>query len=386
MKYSNGLIISTAALAILTTGCVKKPTTETVVYDNSQPVYNNTQHQAVYDNTQPVYDTTSSTTQAVYEDAAPLIYDDAINNTSSSGVVYNDTTTDSTVITTDTYTPAPVIVDTASVNTTYPHATYPQSTTYPPQATDTYTTQPASSDTGAYNNPYGNDTSYPDPYASQSSSSSSSSSYPDPYATATSSYPSSSYGSSSSSSSSSQQGGIHLQIAALKDYYAAKEFKNSLSLDPKYSVYIKRGSLNKVIISGISSISEVNRLKERRFPGAFIVKGGSSYSSASSSSSSSSSSYNYETNYTVNNPYGTTTAVSHSGNSNGIGVQIGAYSSKSKARSVANSASSKYNGMVKSGRSNGKRIYKAILTGFSSEREARRFIANRGDGFLVHGL
>jgi len=359
MKYSNGLIISTAVLAILTTGCVKKPTNDTVVYNNSQPVYDNAQ-QPVYDNAQ----------QPVYEDSAPIVYDDALN-TSTSGVIYNDVPTDNTVITTDTYTPAPVIVD----------------TTYVEPATDTYTTtsQPVSSGTTG---PYSNDITYPDPYATQSSSSSSypdpyatqsssSSSYPDPYATATSKYPSS----SSSSASSSQGGGIHLQIAALKDYYAAKEFKNSLSLDPKYSAYVKRGSINKVIISGISSVSEANRLKERRFPGAFIVQGGSSYSS-SAASTSSSSSYSYETNYTVNNPYGTTSVVS----SSGIGVQIGAFSSKSKAQTLANSASSKYKGMVKSGRSHGKRIYKAILTGFASEAEARRFIANRGDGFLVRGL
>jgi cell division septation protein DedD len=368
MQYSNGLIISTAALAILTTGCVKKPTNDTVVYDNSQPVYNNTQ--PVYDNSQPVY-----------EDATPLIYDSSINNTSTSGVVYSDTPTDSTVITTDTYNPAPVIVDTTYTEQPASTPSYPQTTTSYPQATDTYSSQPESSGTGAYNNSYGNDAMYPDPYASQSASSSSSS-YPDPYATATSSYPSS----SSSSTSSSQGGGIHLQIAALKDYYAAQEFKNSLSLDPKYSAYVKRGAINKVIISGISSVSEANRLKERRFPGAFIVQGGSLYSS-SSNSSSNSSSYSYETNYTVNNPYGTTSSsTNYSGNSNGIGVQVGAFSSKSKAQSIANSASSKYRGIVKSGRSNGKRIYKAILTGFSSESEARRFIANRGEGFLVHGL
>jgi len=342
MKYSNGLIISTVALAILTTGCVKKPTNDTVVYDNSQ--------QPVYDNAQ----------QPVYEDAAPIIYDDALN-TSTSGVIYNDVPTDNTVITTDTYNPAPVIVDTTYVEpaTSQPVSSgttgpYSNDITYP----DPYANQPSSSST------------YPDPYATQSSSSSS---YPDPYATATSRYPS-----SSSSSASSQGGGIHLQIAALKDYYAAKEFKNSLSLDPKYSVYVKRGSINKVIISGISSVSEANRLKERRFPGAFIVQGGSSYSSSTTSSPS----YSYETNYTVNNPYGTTSAVS----SSGIGVQIGAFSSKSKAQTLANSASSRYKGMVKSGRSNGKRIYKAILTGFASEAEARRFIANRGDGFLVRGL
>jgi len=358
MKYSNGLIISTAALAILTTGCVKKPTNDTVVYDNSQPVYDNAQQPVVYDNTQ----------QPVYENAAPIIYDDALNtNTNTSGVIYSDVSTDNTVITTDTYNPAPVVVD----------------TTYVEPATDTTpTSQPVSSGTTG---PYSNDITYPDPYASQSSSSSSSypdpyasqssssSSYPDPYATATSKYPS-----SSSSSASSQGGGIHLQIAALKDYYAAQEFKNSLSLDPKYSAYVKRGSINKVIISGISSVSEANRLKERRFPGAFIVQGGSSYSSSTTSSPS----YSYETNYTVNNPYGTTSAVS----SSGIGVQIGAFSSKSKAQTLANSASSRYKGMVKSGRSNGKRIYKAILTGFASEAEARRFIANRGDGFLVRGL
>ena len=158
----------------------------------------------------------------------------------------------------------------------------------------------------------------------------------------------------------------------MADYYAAEEFKNSLSLDPKYSAYVKRGNPNKVIVTGISSRSEANRLKESRFPGAFIVSGGSSYSS---------SSYGNNSSYTTNTSYGSSSA-----SSNGIGVQVGAFSSHSTAQSAAESASGRYTPFVKTVKRNGKSLYKAIVTGFSSESAARSFIANRGSGFIVHGL
>jgi len=272
----------------------------------------------VYDNSQPV----------VYEDAAPIVYEDA-STVNQSGVIYSDIPVDNTVVTTtDVYGQPSTNVD------------YGQPTA-----------------NGAYGQP--NATSYPDPYANQPAATS----YPDPYVGQPGSYP----------TSASNTGGIQLQIAALKDYYAAEEFKKSLSLDPKYSVYVKRGSVNKVIIRGISSVSEANQLKERRFPGSFIVHG--------SSAGSYTPPYDNNT-YTTNDPYVNSAATGNSG----VGVQIGAFSTKSKAQSAANSASSRYNGMVKRGKSHGKTIYKAILTGFSSESAARSFIANRGDGFIVRGL
>ena len=329
MKFNNGLVLSAAALAVLTTGCVKKPTNdESVVYGNPQTVYDNPQSGTVYGST-----TTTST--PIYEEAAPIVYEtEGTTYGTPVGTTYG-TPVESTVITTTN--------------------TYGQPTT----AGGAFG-QPVSGSTGSYD-PYAvSNTTYPDPYGSTGSSSSSSNTYST----------NNSYG---SSSSSSQGGGIHLQVAALKDYYAAEEFKNSLSLDPKYSAYVKRGAMNKVIVSGISSVSEVNRLKETRFPGAFVVSGSATASSTHSSGG-----------YTSNNSYGGNT--SSAGNSNGIGVQIGAFSSKSKAQGVANSASSKYRGTVKSGKSNGRTIYKAILTGFNSEQEARSFIANRGTGFLVHGI
>jgi hypothetical protein len=319
MKYSNGLVISTVALAILTTGCVKKPANErAVVYDNSQQ--------------QTVYDTTTQG-QTVYETAAPIIYDNTA--VTPSGTIYTGEATDNTVITTtDAYGGAQ---STTSGNSTYG--------------------QPAVSNNGAFNDPYASSNNYPDPYANGAQSSA-----PD-------------YGYNSSTTTASS-GGIQLQIAALNDYYAAEEFKNSLSLDPKYSAYVKRGSVNKVIVTGFDSRGEAMQLKDRQFPGAFIVSG---------SAAPANSSYVNNSGYTTNTPYGGSSSSS-SASFNGIGVQIGAYSSRSKAQGVAESASSKYAPFVKVGNSNGRTIYKAILTGFASESAARSFIANRGSGFLVHGL
>lgn len=296
MKYNKGLIISTAVLSILATGCVKKTTSESpVVYDSAQ---------------------------TTYEDGTPIVYETP-GTTSSSGTTYSEAPTDSTVIsTTDAY-GQPISSSTGAYNNPYGTAS-----------------------TGVNNNPYGTETAYPDPYANQPISND---------------YPSSNVGTNS--------GGIQLQIAALKDYYAAQEFKNSLSLDPKYSAYVVKGPMNKVIVSGISSVSEANRLKATRFPGAFIVSG-----SATSSASSTGV-------YTTNTPYGNSVA-----GMNGIGVQIGAFSTRSRAQNAANAASSRYTPLIKTKKKNGKTLYKAILTGFASEQEARSFIAKRGSGFLVHGL
>ncbi len=314
MKYSNGLAFSAIALAVLTTGCVKKPTNDgQVVYDNSQ--------------TSGVYDNQAGTT---YETGDTITYDNTA--VTPAGSIYTGEATDSTVITTTDAYGQPVA---SSGNSIYG--------------------QPATSNNGAYNDPYASTDNYPDPYATGSSSSNDSYSAP-------------------VSSNTGGNGGIQLQIAALADYYAAEEFKNSLSLDPKYSAYVKRGNPNKVIVTGISSVSEANRLKSSRFPDAFIVSGGSSYSS---------SSYGNDNSYTTNNSYGSS---SSSAALNGLGVQIGAFSTHAKAQSVAESASSKYSPFVKTVNRNGKTLYKAILTGFASESEARSFIANRGSGFVVHGL
>ncbi len=323
MKSKKGLAFSAVALAVLTTGCVKKPENGgQVVYDNSQQPQ---ETQGVYDTS--TYDTT--TQAGTTYDPNSITYDNTA--VTPSGSIYTGEATDNTQITTVGAYGQPV---SSSGDISYG--------------------QPAASNNGAYNDPYASEDNYPDPYASGSGSSSNNS-----------------YSAPASNNTGGNGGGIHLQIAALADYYAAEEFKNSLSLDPKYSAYVKKGHPNKVIITGISSTSEVNRLKESRFPGAFVVSGGSSYSSSSYGSNSS---------YTTNNSYGS------SASANGIGVQIGAFSSHSKAQNAAESASSKYSPFVKTVNRNGKTLYKAILTGFASESEARSFIANRGSGFVVHGL
>jgi hypothetical protein len=326
MKYSNGLAFSAVALAVLTTGCVKKTANE------GQVIYDNSQTQGVYDNTQ------TTGTQTVYETGDSITYDNAAITPSGSIYTGEATTTDNTVITTTDAYGQPVA-----------------------SAGDTSYGQPAASNNGAFNDPYASSENFPDPYAGATQSSN------DSYSSTNDSY------SSTASNNTGGNGGIHLQIAALGDYYAAEEFKNSLTLDPKHSAYVKRGNPNKVIVTGISSVSEANRLKESRFPGAFIVSGGSSYSS---------SSYGNDSGYTTNNSYqsSSTAAV------NGLGVQIGAFSSRSKAQGAAESASSKYSPFVKTVKRNGRTLYKAILTGFASESEARSFIANRGSGFIVHGL
>jgi cell division septation protein DedD len=306
MKYTKTLL-STAAVALLATGCVK-PTKEDknpVVYDNSQPVY---------------------------EEPAPIVYESA--GTSQSGVIYTDAPVDNTVITTNG--------------------------TYTQPASGTYTTQPASTaGTQVYTNPYETApaTNYPDPYANAGAATS----YPAPV----NNYP--------VSSTPAPAGGIHLQIAALKDYYAATEFKNTLTLAPGQSAYVKRGAMNKVIVTGISSMQEANQLKETRFPGSFIVQGsGGGYTPPVTPA------YNTGS-YTVNNSYGS--ASSHAASGNGIGVQIGAFSRRAQAQDVADSQRGQYSPIIKK---IGK-YYKVILTGFSSRAAAKSALSSGKipNGFVV---
>ena len=213
---------------------------------------------------------------------------------------------------------------------------------------------------------------YPDPYANGGTTVTTSA-YPDPYANQpvmNNNYP------TTTSVPAGQGGGIQLQIAALKDYYTAEDYKNRLSLAPGMSAYVQRGAMNKVIVTGIPSLAEANRLKETRFPGAFIVRG------ATSGGYTPSVQPNYDTSgggvYNVNNPYATSSSSASTGNS-GVGVQIGAFGSRGKAQSVANSQGGQYPATVKKiGR-----YYKVILTGFSS-RSAAKAYAGRVGGFVVN--
>ncbi|CAA6798726.1 MAG: Unknown protein [uncultured Sulfurovum sp.] len=310
MKSIN-IFMATSAVAFLATGCVKPITTQ---------------------ETQPVYTNNTTTAQpAIYETAQPIVYEGA---GVSSGTIYETAPMDSTVITT------------SGVG----------STTYPDPYATTGTTV---------------SNSYPDPYAT--SGTTVTNAYPDPYAAGTqstvSNYPVSNY-----PTTTSQAGGIHLQIAALKDYSTAEDYKNRLSLAPGLSAYVQRGNVNKVIVAGIPSVAEANRLKESRFPGAFIVQGGSMGGYTPTVQP------NYDTSsnvYNVNNPYGNNTSSANS--ISGIGVQVGAFGSQGKAQSVANSQGAQYPAIVK-------RIgqyYKVILTGFSS-RSAAKSHAGRVNGFVVN--
>ncbi len=277
--------------------------------------------------TQPVY----TDQQPVYEDAAPIVYEDPnAATTSNSGVVYSQLPPDNTVITTQG-----------------------GGTTYPQQPTQ----QPT------YTNPYetGGATTYPDPYANGVSQ------------PATTSYPAPSAGTPVGQGG----GGIHLQVAALKDYYAAEQFKNSLTLAPGQSAYIQRGPMNKVIITGISSVAEANQLKNSRFPGAFIVQGGSMSGGGGYTPEPS---YNTGggTTYTVNDPYGVPSNGGAYSAGSGIGVQVGAFSSRAKAQEVADMHHGQHPAVVKKiGR-----YYKVILTGFSSRSSARAYASKVG-GFVV---
>jgi len=267
------------------------------------------------DNSQVVYDNS----QPVYEEAAPIVYENA--GTSQSGVVYSEIPADGTVITT----PGTPISGTQQV----------------------------------YTNPYetGASAQFPDPYANGGG--------------AATSYPATSYPASNPAPAAQGGGGIHLQIAALKDYYAAEEFKNTLSLAPGQSAYVQRGPMNKVIVTGISSIGEANQLKETRFPGAFIVQGsGGGYTPPVTPA--------YDTGaYTTNDPYGTPAASVATGNSR-VGVQIGAFSSRSKAQSVADANRGQFTPVVKKIGS----LYKVILTGFANRSAAKSYASQVG-GFVV---
>ncbi len=335
MKYTNTLF-TTVVIALLATGCVK-PIQQTQAQSSQQPVYTEPQ-------------------QPVYEEASPIVYEDPTPavTTSSSSVDYNQIPTDNTVITT--------------TGTVYPSSSS-SSVTYPQPATS----QPVTTSQPVYTNPYetGGGNSYPDPYANNGGGATQPS---------TPSYSTPSYPAPTSSASAGQGGGgIHLQVAALKDYYAAEQFKNSLSLAPGQSAYVKRGAINKVIVTGISSVAEANRLKNSRFPGAFIVQGGS----MSGGGYTPEPSYNSGggTTYTVNDPYGvpsSSSAGSSYSSSGGIGVQVGAFSSRAKAQEIADTHHGKHPAVVKKiGR-----YYKVILTGFSSRSSARAY-AGRVGGFVV---
>ena len=313
MKKFN-LLIVTSAIALLATGCVK-PTQDV---------------QPIYDSTAPSTTTTPSTTEVLYEEAQPIVYEPAVGT--STGTVYEEVQPEGTVITTGGY------------------------------------DQVVTADTGP---------TYPDPYANGGTGTV----YNDPYAAGQqviSDYPATAPASSSSSAPVGQGGGIHLQIAALKDYYTAEDYKNRLSLAPGMSAYVKRGAMNKVIVSGIPSIAEANRLKESRFPGAFIVQGGSSWGYTPAVQP------NYETTnngggYSVNNPYGVSSSSGTLSSASGVGVQVGAFGSMSKAQSVADSQGGQYPAIVKKiGR-----YYKVILTGFSS-RSAAKAYSGRVGGFVVN--
>ncbi len=359
MKY-NKMIIPAIALTLLNTGCVK-PTEE--VNSQKTPTANSNET-SVY-NEQPssvVYDDTSSSTE-------PIIYSDPTSGSSDS--IYSPPVggiTDSTTITTP-------------VTTTTPN---PSDHYQPPQGGGGYSTS-SSSGGGTYSDPYssgggsyggGGYSAVDDPYSSPSSSSS--------HSTYSTNIP---YGSSSSSSAPSYGGssssgthkGIGLQVAALRTYASAEEFRRNLSISSKYNSYIKRGPINRVIITGFSSRSEAKALANRQFPGAFIV---SASSSASSTPSYSSSSNSYTPSYS-----------SHSSSSSnihsGIGIQVGAFSSKSKARAIAQEkASGEYTAVIKTAKVRGRTIYKAILLGFSSRADAKRAIASGrfGDAFVVSGI
>ncbi len=352
MKYDK-MIFSAVVLTVLNTGCVK-PTEEVNSGKSSDAT--------VYDE-QP--------NSVVYEDTQPIVYSDP-TTTSSSGDIYGSTSSsaDSTVIT--------------------PTSTgsYQQISTSTPNSTDHY--QPtggggsyasSSGSGGAYDDPYssggggGGYNPVDDPYASSSGSSTSSSTYSTNIP-----YGSSSSTPSYSSSGSSTHKGIQLQVAALRDYYAAEEFRKGLSLDPKYSSYVKKGAMNKVIISGIPTRAEAKALAARQFPGAFIVGG---YETSSSYSGGGSS-------YTAPTSYTPSYSSSSSGNTNsGIGVQVGAFSSKSKARAIAQEkAGGQYTAIVKTVKVRGRTMYKAILLGFSSRADAKRAIASGrfGDAFVVSGI
>jgi len=379
MKYNNKMVISLILLTLLSTGCVK-PTEEV----NS--VKSNGDNSLVYDE-QPATVTYDNSTPIIYADPTSTTTTSTATTVSSNGIY--GTPTDNTIIATDHYQPAmgQVTTTTTSSNNIYGTST----TTIPSSGNEIYTggSNIYTSNSGNINNTSSYYDNIDDPYTNSGSSNSYGGSYSYPshnsYSSSTSN--TNRYGSYSSySNSSSSSGGVELQVAAFKDYYSAQEFKNNLSLPPKYTAYIKRGAMNKVIIKGFSSRAEAKALASRQFPGAFIVSGSSSSSSYSSStpSYSSGSSSSYHLNYTTNTSYSTPSTSTYTNKK--IGVQVGAFSSKAKALSVAKSkAGGKYKAVVKKATVRGRTVYKAIIVGFSSRAEAKKAIASGrfGDAFVV---
>jgi len=357
------IFMSAVLLTLFSTGCVK-PTEEV----NTIAQGDNSNGETVTYTEQP--------NSVTYEESAPIVYSDP--TTSNTNVIYGDTTT--TTVPTN---------NNVGYETSTGDGTIIATDHYQPAVGTTTTSTGSSGAYGAYGTPTGGGEIYnsvDDPYTSTgtdsysrnnsytSSSNQNSSSHNDPYSSINSYHTNNSY--STTNSSYSSGGGIALQVAAFSSYYAAQEFKNNLSLDPKYSSYIKKGAMNKVIIKGFSSRAEAKALAARQFPGAFIVSGSSSYSSTPSYSSSSSSSYSRNSSYSSSSAH----------TASGIGIQVGAFSSKSKARSVAQSkAGGKYTAIVKTAKIRGRTIYKAIILGFSSRADAKRAIASGrfGDAFVV---
>lgn len=317
------VLISTVMLLLLVTGCVK-PTDEP-----------NQSNATVY-NEQPA-------TEAVYEDGTPVIY-------SEPAVVTN----------------APVYVEEQTVVST---GGYEQAAT---PTTGPFDDPFASGGGGGTN--IGSEV-FVDPYTNGGAAPASA---PNTYNNNNSYTDNNSYTNNNSYANNNAGGGIHLQVTALKDFYAAENFKNSLSLDPKYSAYVKKGAINKVIVKGFSTRAEAKALAARQFPGAFIVAGSSSYSGGSS--------YTPAPSYTPTPSYNPPV----SGNANsGIGVQVGAFSSQATARNAAESAAAgRYTAIVKTVHVRGKTLYKAILLGFSSRAEAKRAIdaGQFGSAFVVSNI
>jgi len=343
------IIMSAVLLMLLSTGCVK-PTEEvnnTTQNDASNPASDGT---VVY---------TEQPSSTVYDESAPIIYGDPTTITATppnNNVIYGTPIGgDGNVVTTDHYQPAIG----SSIETgggAYGTPAGGGGEIYN-SVDDPYTT--TGSNTYSNNNPY-------------TTTSSNTNNNVNSYHTNTSYTTNSSY----------SGGGVQLQVAALSSYYAAQELKKGLSLDSKYSAYVKKGRMNKVIIKGFSSRAEAKALAARQFPGAFIVSGTSSSSNYSTPSYSGSTNSSYNT----NSSYSSHSSAS-ANRTSGIGIQVGAFSSKSKARSIAQSkAGGKYTAIVKTAHSRGRTIYKAIILGFSSRADAKRAIASGrfGDAFVVN--
>ncbi|NOZ90413.1 MAG: SPOR domain-containing protein [Epsilonproteobacteria bacterium] len=352
MKYKNKIVLSSILLTLLNTGCVK-PTEEVNTAKNNDAT-------VVYED-QP--------NGVVYEETTPIVYDPTTTTTTAGNtVIYGTPTGDGTIVATDHYQPA--VGSTMTTGGGAYSSNIPSGGEIYNGIDDPYVTttnnNPYTTTTNSYSNNTGYNSSYNGGYTTNNTS----------YTVANTAY--------------SGSGGVQLQVAALRDYYAAEEFKNSLSLPSKYKAYVKRGPINKVIITGFSSRAEAKALAARQFPDAFIVKGSSSSvpSSYSGSSSYSTPLYSSGSSYTTNTSYSTNTNYSTSSKNinSTIGVQVGAFSSKVKARSIAQQkAGGRYTALVKTAKVRGKTIYKAIITGFSSRAEAKNAIASGqfGDAFVV---